>query len=284
MSGQMGVIGSWQQLWHRLAAVYGEHEAKAVARWLLETAFGLSMADVLCDGLARLTTAEQHRLELMLARLEQGEPVQYVAGVADFCGRQFLVEPGVLIPRPETAELCQWIVADADKADADILDIGTGSGCIAVTLALGIPKSRVTAWDISDTALRVAGENAAKAGVSIATERHDALRPTAYGHWDIIVSNPPYIYHKERASMDANVLDYEPHEALFAPDDNPLLFYQRIADYARRTLTPGGSLYFELNPLLADTVGDYLQRCGLHSPQIREDQFGKRRFIKAIQP
>lgn len=284
MTKQASVTGSYQELWHRLTAVYDDREAKAVAQWLLDTAFGLTMADVLCDGLARLTPAEHERLELMVARLEQGEPVQYVVGKADFCGRQFHVEPGVLIPRPETAELCRWIVADTSQSAPAILDIGTGSGCIAVTLALGIPKSRVTAWDISETALRVAAQNAAKAGVSIVTERHDALRPTTYGHWDIIVSNPPYIYHKERASMDANVLDYEPREALFAPDDNPLLFYQCIADYARRTLTPGGCLYFELNPLLADAVSDYLQRCGLHSPQIREDQFGKRRFIKANQP
>ena len=284
MTKQASVTGSYQELWHRLAAVYDDREAKAVAQWLLDTAFGLSMADVLCDGLARLTPAEHERLELMLARLEQGEPVQYVVGKADFCGRQFQVEPGVLIPRPETAELCQWIVDDVSRSAPAILDIGTGSGCIAVTLALDIPDSRVTAWDISEPALRIARQNAATAGAAVALERCDALCPTAFAPWDIIVSNPPYIYSKERAAMTRNVLDYEPREALFAPDDNPLLFYQRIADYARRTLTPGGSLYFELNPLLADAVGDYLQRCGLRQPQIREDQFGKRRFIKANQP
>ena len=284
MTKQASVTGSYQELWHRLTAVYDDREAKAVAQWLLDTAFGLSMADVLCDGLARLTPAEHERLELMLARLEQGEPVQYVVGKADFCGRQFQVEPGVLIPRPETAELCRWIVADVSRSAPAILDIGTGSGCIAVTLALDIPDSRVTAWDISEPALRIARQNAATAGAAVALGRCDALCPTAFAPWDIIVSNPPYIYSKERAAMTRNVLDYEPREALFAPDDNPLLFYQRIADYARRTLTPGGSLYFELNPLLADAVSDYLQRCGLRQPQIREDQFGKRRFIKANQP
>ena len=284
MTRQTSTISSWQELWHRLTAVYDDHEAKAVAQWLLDTAFGLSMADVLCDGLARLTPADRRRLELMAARLEQGEPVQYVVGVADFCGRQFQVSPGVLIPRPETAELCRWIVAEASRPAPAILDIGTGSGCIAITLALDIAHSRVTAWDISEHALRIAGQNAASARADIALQRHDALHPTAFTPWDIIVSNPPYIYHNERVGMASNVLDYEPHEALFAPDDNPLLFYQLIADYARRTLTPGGSLYFELNPLLADEVGDYLLQCGLLQPQIREDQFGHRRFIKAIQP
>ena len=275
---------TYEELWHRLTHIYDAGEAKAVVRWVLDVRFGMSWTDILCGKVTELSAHDQTELEKIMQRLEKGEPIQYIIGVADFCGRQFHVEPGVLIPRPETAELCRWIVDDVSQSAPAILDIGTGSGCIAITLALDIPDSRVTAWDISEPALRIARQNAATAGAAVALERCDALCPTAFAPWDIIVSNPPYIYSKERAAMTRNVLDYEPREALFAPDDNPLLFYQRIADYARRTLTPGGSLYFELNPLLADAVSDYLQRCGLRQPQIREDQFGKRRFIKANQP
>ena len=278
-------------LWHRLTDLYDPGEAKAIVRWVLDVRFGLSLADILCGKVTQLSADDQTELEKIMLRLEKGEPVQFVLGVADFFGRQFHVEPGVLIPRPETAELCQWIVEERrskERRSNTILDIGTGSGCIAITLALEIPNAKVTAWDISDEALRIAAGNAAALGANVIFEHHDILDSSLFTlhsslfSWDLIVSNPPYIYNKERQHMSRNVLDYEPHEALFAPDEDPALFYKCIARYAWQTLNPDGQLYFELNPLSARTVADYLQEIGFSKIEIRQDQFNKQRFLKAI--
>ena len=215
-------------------------------------------------------------------RLEGGEPVQYVLGVADFCGRQFHVAPGVLIPRPETAELCQWILEESLE-ERDVLDIGTGSGCIAATLAAELPGARVTGWDISEEALKIAQENARCLDASVSLERKDALHLQPDGrYWDLIVSNPPYIMEEERAGMEKNVLDFEPETALFAPKEEPAIFYYRIADYAVKTLKSCGSLFFELNPLTAEAVASYLRQVGFQNVEIRKDQFGKNRFLKAM--
>ena len=270
----------YETLWHRLTPLYETSEAKAIVRWVLDMHFGLSMADILCDKISELSATDQKDLEDIIQRLEKGEPVQYVIGVADFCGRQFHVAPGVLIPRPETEELCRWIVEESgDKSF--ILDIGTGSGCIAITLALEIPKSSVTAWDISDDALQIAQNNAKALGANVCFERQDALSILPDSYWDLIVSNPPYIQPKESDGMAKNVLDYEPHQALFTPDDQPIIFYQRIGDYAWQHLKQGGALYFELNPLTAYEVSDYLHQLGFSEIEIRQDQFGKQRFLKA---
>ena len=214
--------------------------------------------------------------------------MQYILGVADFYGRQFHVGPGVLIPRPETEELCRWITQKNRPPVLSVLDIGTGSGCIAITLALEIPKAEVTAWDISDEALRIAQKNAKVFGADVCFERQDILNIppvscllTPDSCYDLIVSNPPYIQPKERDEMGKNVLDYEPHQALFTPDDQPILFYQRIGDYAWQHLKQGGTLYFELNPLTANEVSNYLQHLGFLEIEIRQDQFGKQRFLKA---
>ena len=274
----------YETLWHRLTPLYETSEAKAIVRWVLEVRFGLSMADILCDK--ALSDDDQNDLEAIIQRLEKGEPVQYVIGVADFCGRQFHVEPGVLIPRPETEELCRWIVEESGDRTY-ILDIGTGSGCIAVTLALEMPKAEVTAWDISDEALRIAQKNAQALGADVRFEHHDILHISLDSNllmpdscYDLIVSNPPYIQPKESDEMAKNVLDYEPHQALFTPDNQPIIFYQRIGDYAWQNLKPGGALYFELNPLTADDVSHYLCRLGFSEIEMRQDQFGKQRFLK----
>jgi release factor glutamine methyltransferase len=174
-------------------------------------------------------------------------------------------------------------VLSCRKTEEKILDIGTGSGCIAITLALEIPEAKVTAWDISDDALLIAQENAKALGANIAFEKKDILDTSLSTSqtWDIIVSNPPYIKPKERNGMEKNVLDYEPHLALFAPEQNPIIFYQRIGDYAIKSLNPGGELYFELNPLTADAVVSYLKGIGFQEIETRQDQFGKQRFLKA---
>ena len=275
---------TYETLCHRLTTCYEVGEAKALVRWVLDVRFGLSLTDIICGKVTQLSADDQAELEKIMRRLEKGEPVQYILGVADFAGRQFHVAPGVLIPRPETAELCGWVVSEAKRA-SQLLDIGTGSGCIAVTLAAELPHTKVSAWDISDDALRIAQENATRQGVNVTFEKRDILdaNPT-FGQttYDIIISNPPYIKPSERDGMAKNVLDYEPAIALFAPDDNPVVFYQRIADFAWQNLSKGGKLFFELNPLTAKTVGDYLHQLGFAKIEFRRDIYGKQRFLKAI--
>ena len=302
---------TYEELWHRLTPLYNAGEAKAIVRWVLDVRFGLSWTDILCGKVTELSAHDQTELEKILQRLEKGEPVQYIIGVADFFGRQFHVAPGVLIPRPETEELCRWILAsdehgltqtvresphqsDAEvrvsprQSDANILDIGTGSGCIAITLALELPDAKVTAWDISDEALCIAAGNAKSFGANVTFERMDVLNTSLISHlspltsqFDLIVSNPPYICEKEKSAMECNVLEHEPHLALFVPDDDPLLFYRAIAQYAIEGLKPQGSLFFEINPLYADDLVQMLRLMSYHDISIRRDQFGKPRFLKA---
>ena len=270
---------NYEQLCQRLTSVYEAGEAKAIVRLVFEVRFGLSMPDIYCGKVTQLSPNDQAELEKIMLRLEKAEPVQYVLGVTDFCGRQFHVAPDVLIPRPETAELCHFIVEDGGS---DILDIGTGSGCIAITLALDIPDSKVTAWDISDDALNIAKGNAKALGANVVFEHQDALSiPNSSNQWDVIVSNPPYICRKEADKMEKNVLEYEPDTALFVPDDDPLLFYRHIMNYAHTALRSGGRLYFEINPLYADSIVEQLQTLGFTDIAKINDQFAKARFIKA---
>jgi release factor glutamine methyltransferase len=271
---------TYEQLWHRLTPIYEAGEAKAIVRNVLEMQFHLSFADILCGKVTELSADNQAELEKIMIRLEKSEPVQYVLGTAFFYGRPFHVAPGVLIPRPETTELCQWII-EAPK-EGSILDIGTGSGCIAITLAIELPQSHVSAWDISEEALTIAKANASTLNAHVNFEKQDALAPHIDERkWDIIVSNPPYIEPKEREEMEKNVLEYEPAIALFAPESNPIAFYQSIGNYAAKTLLPGGLLYFELNPLTANAVDSYLESIGFKDIEYREDQFHKQRFLKA---
>ena len=291
---------TYEELWHRLTPLYEPGEAKAIVRLLLDECYGLSWADVLGGKVTELSANDQTELKKIMLRLEKGEPIQYIIGVADFCGRQFHVEPGVLIPRPETAELCQLILATESHgqtrniceipchSDTNILDIGTGSGCIAITLALELPDARVTAWDISDEALRIASENAKRLGASVTFEHRDVLSISLTSHlspltshYDLIVSNPPYICRKEADGMAKNVLDYEPHLALFVPDNDPLLFYRAIAQYATKALKPQGALFFEINPLYVSSLTHLLSTMSCYDIKTLPDQFGKLRFLKA---
>lgn len=283
---------TYEELWRKLTPIYDRGEAKAVARYVLDVRFGLSAADVYCGKVTQLSADECLELEKIITRLAAAEPVQYVLGSADFCGRVFRVSPGVLIPRPETEELVRKVVADLKVERMEngrrstgqhaILDIGTGSGCIAVTLALDIPGVSVTAWDISEEALAVARANAAGLGADVRFVRQDALNPPDdAGEWDAIVSNPPYICDRERASMERNVLDHEPHIALFVPDGDPLIFYRSVADYAVKALRPGGRLYFEINPIYADELAAMLRETGLCGVGIVRDEYGKERFAVA---
>ncbi len=272
---------TYRQLWQRLVPVYGKGEAQAIARLIYEVRYGLTLSDLL---MGRDSSVPQDELEQIAIRLERQEPVQYILGQTDFCGRTFMVNKHVLIPRPETEELCQWILTtDA----AHILDIGTGSGCIAITLAAEMPEAEVTAWDISEEALKVAEENAKRTNVHVKFEQVDTLHLTSdichqtSDVFDLIVSNPPYICNKERETMEANVLEHEPHTALFVPNDDPLLFYRAIAQYGQTALKEGGWLYFEINPLYAESLQDMLSKMSYHDITLNNDQYGKQRMIRA---
>lgn len=279
---------NYRELWEQLTPLYDEAEAKAVVRTVLEVRYGLTLTDILCGKVNDLSAEDGRSLEKIMQRLLQAEPVQYVLGEAEFAGRRFKVAPGVLIPRPETEELCAWIVSEHTSADGEpttILDIGTGSGCLAVTLSLDIQGATVSAWDISQDALRIASENAKawKAPVSFALQ--DALAaPKDSMKWDIIVSNPPYICPSEAAEMAQNVLNYEPSTALFVPQRDPLLFYKAIASYAIEALKPGGKLYVEINPLYRNQLEEMLKNVGFIDIEIRKDAFGKDRMARATRP
>lgn len=269
----------------RLADVYPDGEAQAVVFLVLEKLFGLSRTDVLMGGLERLTAEQTVELEQVMLRLERGEPVQYVLGVADFDGMTLGVAPGVLIPRPETEELVEWIAEDFKSAKRlRILDIGTGSGCIALSLARRFTDACVTAWDISDDALRIASANAERLGLDVEFKKRDALctevAEADVANYDIIVSNPPYICEKERVDMDNNVLQHEPETALFVPDNDPLLFYRAISDLAQKMLCSGGCLYFEINREYGEETAGMMRAMGFDSVELRKDFMENDRMVK----
>lgn len=276
---------TYDDLWRPLAAIYGSGEARAIVRCVLEERFGLSVADIYCGKVTQLSPDDQRLMGEMMERLLRSEPVQYVLGHADFCGRAFSVGPGVLIPRPETEDLCLWVeqgLAARGCASPALLDIGTGSGCIAVTLALDVAGAAVSAWDVSADALQVASRNAGRLGARVGFALVDALDPPAHtAMWDAVVSNPPYVRLGERATMARNVLDYEPAGALFVPDADPLLFYRAIARYAKAAMRPGGELYFEINEALAGEMRSLLRAEGFATAEVRNDRYGRPRFTKS---
>lgn len=274
---------TYRELWRTLEPLYGNGEARAITDYVLDVCFGLSKADILCGAVEEMTAEKTAELNKIFGRLMEDEPVQYVLGRAEFCGRWFSVRPGVLIPRPETEELCAWITADSKaSASPKVLDIGTGSGCIAITLQLDMPESKVTAWDISADALDVARENAQQLGANVSFVKQDALNAKPEGEWDVIVSNPPYICEKEKKDMAVNVLEHEPHTALFVPDADPLLFYRAITRLAVQTLNKGGRLYFEINPIYADDTCHMMRAEGMTAVELRSDMYGKQRMAKGV--
>lgn len=279
---------TYQELWHSIVPLYDPSEAQAIVRLVLDDAFGLSLADILCGGVEALPADSLERLGAMMRRLADAEPVQYVLGHAGFCGRNFAVGPGVLIPRPET----EWIVERTAAllhgrggGAPRVLDIGTGSGCIAVSIALNVCGAEVEAWDISPDALATARGNALRLGAGVEFSQKDALCPPHdCGQWDVIVSNPPYVCNCERAGMSANVLRHEPHTALFVPDADPLLFYRSIATYARTALADGGTLLFECNTRFAADTAQMLTGMGFAPVSVADDCFMKPRFVEAVKP
>lgn len=261
---------------------YEPQEANALARIIFCDMLGQSNVDYyLCKDMD-LSGNEEEKVKSILQRLEKYEPIQYIEGKKYFSGREFFVRQGVLIPRPETEELVE-LAAQACKPNAKILDIGTGSGCIAISLAKKLPEAEVHAWDISEAALEVAKQNNEQLSASVHFEQHDILTYQATGEeaFDLIISNPPYITESEKAEMEANVLAWEPSIALFVPDNDPLLFYRRIGELALRMLTPYGKLFFEINRAYGDATKQLLCNQGYKNIHIQKDLSGNDRFVYA---
>lgn len=264
-----------------LQHIYPAREARAIYRMVMELRFGLSQADILMDKDKDLSAENLTELQNIMHRLANGEPVQYILRLAEFCGHKFCVEPGVLVPRPETAELVNAV--KSEPPGCTVLDIGTGSGCIAVTLALA--GYRVTAIDISEQALSIARRNAEDMDADIEFVHENILQPKIKDRqWDILVSNPPYICRSEAEDMHLNVLQHEPHLALFVPDEDPLLFYKAIAEFGRTHLCPGGRIYLEINRRFGMQICNLLKDKGYHNICLLDDQFLNPRFIICTLP
>jgi release factor glutamine methyltransferase len=274
-----------QQLIQTLTPMHGAQEARAIVYALLEDVFGLRKTDVLLGKFDALSEAEKLRFAECARRLEQGEPLQYVVGTAPFGDLRFEVTPATLIPRPETLELVEWVVADENvKSALRLLDIGTGSGCIAISLAQLLPQAAVSAWDISSEALAVARRNAERNGVAVDFKQVDVLHVTEAETYDCIVSNPPYICEEEKAEMTDSVLLHEPHTALFVPNTDPLRFYRAIAELGMRCLSPGGTLYFEINRAYGAETCNLLRDLGFRDVELRKDFYGNDRMVKGVKP
>ena len=232
-----------------------------------------------------LSGSERRKIEDILHRLKKGEPIQYIVEKTEFYGLPFKVTPDVLIPRPETEELVEWILTENRSSPHSILDIGTGSGAIAITLAKKMLHTDVHAWDKSERAVRVASENALLNRVSVHFLVRDIFQPVENNStFDLIVSNPPYVTESEKSSMEINVLDFEPHEALFVADDHALVFYERIAEVALSALHDGGEVYFEINRNKGKEVCDMLDGKGFISIELRRDISGNERMVRAVKP
>lgn len=305
-----------------LKDIYPPGEAQALVRLIMERVCGLSTYQLLLGKDKELSDTEKFKIKEIVEGLRLYKPIQYLLGIADFYGMEFKVTPDVLIPRPETAELVERIITDYRSQAPRILDIGTGSGCIAISLAKHLPRAEVAAVDISPEALTVAEENARLNQVSVSFLELDILsegnpsfmqgklkfhveetkvsrkenksftymKPKSHteettasfiGNFNCIVSNPPYIMDKEKATMEANVLENEPHMALFVPDDDPLLFYRAIARFGQRHLMGGGHLYFEINALCGKETVAMLRQENYTEVELIQDLYGKDRIVKA---
>ncbi len=268
----------------KLEATYPEEEIGSFFYLLTEKFLNLKRVEVALDLHRNLTEKERNIFDAALHQLEKEVPIQYILGETEFYGLPFKVNPSVLIPRPETEELVDWVNMDYSKINQPIslLDIGTGSGCIAISLAKNLPKAKVTAMDISAKALKIAEDNASLNQVSISFLEQDILAVKKLDtSFDVIVSNPPYVTDSEKQTMQSNVLFYEPHKALFVSDANPLLFYKSIAVIARKSLKRKGNLYFEINEAFGNEVVELLQEMRFENVVLKKDLFGKNRMIKA---
>lgn len=273
------------RLREELTPIYGQGESDAMIRLIFEHLKNWGPVDIIIHERQPVSEFIEGEINKILERLQQHEPIQYILGMTYFYGMNFRVGPGVLIPRPETEELIDLIINSNKEKDLRVLDIATGSGCIAIALARNLLFPQVEAFDISCKALDVAARNAEVLKTNVKFFEADMYKwmPNAEVY-DIIVSNPPYIDQAEKNDMAPNVLHYEPHEALFVPDDNPMGYYKRIADIGIKGLKPGGKLYLEINPRHADELVDFYSSKGYADVNILLDIHGKKRFLKCRKP
>lgn len=266
----------------RLQPYYTAEEVSALSRIVCCDLLGQAPTDYYLGKDIVLSPKKEQELEDILQRLSRFEPLQYIEGRTLFLGREFWVAPGVLIPRPETEELVELMLKEI-PADARILDVGTGSGCIAISLAKALPDALVTAWDVSPEALSVARANARKLQADVRFVECDVLacQVDEVGLYDVIVSNPPYVTEAEKADMEPNVLQWEPSLALFVPDDDPLRFYRRIAVLGRDMLADGGRLYFEINRAYGREMVEMLRAMGYVGVRVEKDLSQNDRFVIA---
>ena len=270
-----------------LEKIYGSDEANALIMILLEHYFGIDRVKIALDPELRLSESELLTLHFAVKELLKNKPVQYILGETEFCGMRFFVDENVLIPRPETEELVNQLVSCSVNHHPSfrILDIGTGSGCIAISLAKLLKNSIVTAVDISEKALEVAKKNAETNGVNVNFIKDDILNPKnpelIDNQFDIIVSNPPYVCESEKTEMRANVLDYEPSSALFVSDTDPLIFYRKILEFAQKTLKPDGEVWFEINEKLGTEMKNLCIEKGFEKVEIIKDFRERDRILRA---
>lgn len=277
----------------QLNKVYETKEIQAITLLAISEISGLSKASIKAFPERELSIEQTQKLKNALTQLQTGEPIQYILGITEFYGLPFKVNPSVLIPRPETEELVEWILSVAgtrlpvagSQFTGNILDIGTGSGCIAISLKKNLPQAQVSAIDISEGALQTAKENAELNEVEVSFIKTDILiikSEIKLPKSEIIISNPPYVTLDDKKQMHTNVTNFEPHTALFVPEHDPLVFYKAIADFALLNLTPNGLLFFEINELYGQETVKLLKDKGFISTELRKDMSGRDRMIKAI--
>lgn len=272
-----------EKLQNALTLMADESERNAIIRAICCDILGISPTTYYLKETITLTTAQTALVNSITERLQRGEPLQYIEGKAPFCGMEFIVTPAVLIPRPETAELVEWITTEHATQSPRILDLGTGSGCIAISLSQQMPQATVEACDISTEALEVAQTNNHENGTSVTFFHHDILSldsPLPHSY-DILVSNPPYIKQSEATDMENHVTQWEPHTALFVPDDDALRFYRAIAEIGQTdALHPGGCIYVEINQALGKETVELFESYGYKEVTLRKDIYGNDRMIK----
>ena len=265
-----------------LSELYPSEEVQSFFNILSEKYLNLSRIEIALNRDRRLTETEAEKFQKAILRLQNHEPIQYIIGETEFYGLPFKVNKHTLIPRPETEELVEWILSEFPPSGArGILDIGTGTGCIAISLAKNLPNAKISALDISEEALKIAEANAKLNKVEVNFFQTDILAAeTLPKQYDVIVSNPPYVRELEKKQMQQNVLKYEPHSALYVKDEDPLLFYRAISRLAKNHLNPGGKLFFEINEYLAYEMTELLKAAGFKNIEIKKDIYGKDRMLK----
>ncbi len=274
-----------KQFSDELSGIYSSQEAFHLGWLIFEHLHGWSKTDMMMNDQTKLSLSDHLFIEIAIERLKKHEPIQYIIGETEFFSMPFDVNPSVLVPRPETEELVEWVLHSTDpKKSIRILDIGTGTGCIAISIAKHLPEAKVSAWDISDEALHTATRNADKNKVNVLFQKTDILNvtPAINEYYDIIVSNPPYVRNSEKIMVKPNVLDYEPHLALFVSDEDPLLFYRKITQFASLALKEKGMLFFEINRDFGVEIKTLLKKHGFSEVELKQDLSGNNRMIKAI--